>query len=1193
MPLRVVLIGFVAVSLAVVSAAQPPFQQSDTSAQFRDAVVDVASGRVFVAVQDRNEVWVYDPASWERLAQVPVGRGPSALAIDSGNQYLACVNRLDDSVSLIRLADLEAYTTLTTEKGPVSIAATSDGRFAVANMFSDSLSLIDPRGSGAALTIPDVAPVPVAVAANKGFLAVASRLDNALYLYPYGASNATGVVSLGEAAVAVEALPDNRFAVLTGSGLSLVDCQAMAVSTTRAVEGRSMTMDGDVLYVLGNGELHRFDSALKPVDNTPLTGAAAGLAAGGGVVVALDPAGRTWQVRNEASLQVREAAAPAPESSEPAVAIVEAVPVEETKEKDEPAAPVEEPEHSTTEPEEAALASVEEAASTEEHGTAEESEASTETAVELPAAEENPPTQQTGTAPKGHYREHPIHTTAVRAPTPRSRPAASPLDPLKRRSITDALMHPTEFGTPGAGFEAPDWTEPLKNVKAGHASAKDDRTVLEGDVRLRLGNMYFEADRFEYDQEAGYYHALGNVHVTQELSDFTAGEVRYQVPPEIDVPPPSILEPELTDQEQARRRLSLGNFEASDVLISEPARELQAGRTTYDFATGQGELTDVRGRADVFYYSAGKIVLKGPGTLDAEDLWVTTCDAENPHYKLRLKKLSVEEGQAVGGTNAQLMLWDTPTVLWLPKWRRGGQGDYPWTVDFDSGRRAELGYYLNVGQRFEMSPDWTLGPRIYPTEKEGVGLGADLDYDLTKNPASRLYRSQGRAHGLYTTKDRGYLHWYHRWELNDDLVLRMQAEQWGDKDFYKDFYYDQYRNRTTPRTFANVTYRQPGYIATGTARLNTHAWVYETERTPEATFHLLERPLGANFHITYDAVAGYYDREPRGSYGGRAVNVARLTYDWDPFQALSVTPFVEIEGTWYSDDRRGDESSTRFSQTTGVTLQTRFQRAYGGALGFSGFKHVVVPSLTYSYRPEATMDIESVPRFDALDNVYGRSRIETKIDNILYGRDAESEDVWQVGRLSLYQGNDFWNEFRTSEDYEAEIDIRPRPWWGFQLAAERHVISKDVDLDTPFFIERQFLEWYERVFNRPFNADREDEFNATYGDFNRVLTQVYYDETPIDGRLSGRLGFAYTETQSEVFNREILYGLGYKLGDKWGIAFEHRYDFEGDELRTQTYELRRVFHCLEAGLRFRDRESGFDIDFEISIAAFPGTGLKF
>jgi LPS-assembly protein len=107
------------------------------------------------------------------------------------------------------------------------------------------------------------------------------------------------------------------------------------------------------------------------------------------------------------------------------------------------------------------------------------------------------------------------------------------------------------------------------------------------------------------------------------------------------------------------------------------------------------------------------------------------------------------------------------------------------------------------------------------------------------------------------------------------------------------------------------------------------------------------------------------------------------------------------------------------------------------------------------------------------------------------------------------------------------------------------------------------------------------------------MAYLFYDDTYFNGKYDAKLGFSYTETGEQVYNREILYGLGYRIGEKWGVAFEQRYDFEMHELSQQKYQIRRNLHCWEAALTFRDRQSGWDCGIEFNIAAFPGARVKF
>ncbi len=1169
--------------------AESPFVPMETKGQVRDLAADPGTGYLYAAAFDRNAIWVLDPQTGEQIERLPAGAGPSALAVSVDGGYLACVNRLDNTLALYRTSDRQEVARIEVGAAPADVAALADGRFAVANSFSDTLTVVDPV-SGATTTPEGTPPVPTSLASAGGFFAAAGQSAPALHIFNAASLSPKTIVKLPGTVTALAGLGEDAFVVALEDALLAVSASAGAVRAEAALAVKALATDRGTVYALIENEVTILDAALEELDRLSLVAPAVRIVAGEGVVAALAPAAESWQLWNRAGLAVHSpATAAAPVAAAPVVS--EARPVDEEVPQVVEAEPVESAEAAGATPDQAVRIDAEPAPEPAE-------EAVPEPAAQSAApAEPEPVTEAVAeeSAVKGaRYRKYPIRTSGAYAPTP-GRPSAAPLSAPSRRTLADALLQPTELGAPGLGFEAPDWTQPLRDVEAGRSVLELDtgRTVLRDKVRLRLGEMYFHADSFSYSEEQGDYIAKGNVLIEQESSCIVADEVEYSVPAETELPPPSVLEPELSEQERAKRRLTLGHVRARNVHVIEPTRELKADYIDYDFATGQGEILNARGKAGLYFYSADKLKLTGQEALMGEEVWVTTCDHDPPHYKIRMSDLQLREDQTLAGSNARLQLGRLNTPLYLPRWRRGGTQGHPWTLDFDSGRRAEIGYYLNTGQRIEITPDWAIGPRIFPTEKEGIGLGGDIDYDFMDNPASRLYRTRGEAHGLYSTKDRGYLHWQHRYEHSNDLVVRMQVEHWGDRNFYKDFYYDEYRNRTTPRTFANVTYRQPGYIATGTVRASTHGWTRETERVPEGTFHLVERPLGKKLFLTFDTVNGYNNREPKGGAGARSANTARLTYDLDFAPALSLTPFTEMTGVWYSETREGEGAAGQFLPLAGVTGQTRFHRAYSGILGFSGFKHVIVPSVTYSYRPDTTLHIEEIPHYDALDTSFGRSRIETKIENVLYGRDAETGEVWQVGRLTLYQGNDFWNQYRKTDDYEIELDIRPRAWWGMQLVGERHVVTDDFDVDDPFAAQQAFFELYERIVGRPYDDDALFEYNALYGDYDRILAQLYYDDTVLGGRFNSRIGFAYTETNDRVFNREVLYGLGYQLGEKWGVGFEHRYDFETDELRAQTYELRRSLHCWEMAVRVRDRESGTDIDFEFNIKAFPGSKLKF
>lgn len=1127
-----ILSGFVAVLLAL-SASAAPFDAYDAEAQFRDAVFVPETNRIYFAVNNRDEIWVFDAGNQKRVETIPTGRGPVALSLSPDGAVMACVNRLDDSVSLIDMASGKLLETVPVGESPATLSVMPDGRFAVTNTFAGSVTILEPAAPFVTTTLENTPGFPSGAVASSRYLAIIGRTEPVLTLIPLDRMTERLQVTLRDIPQYVGALSGDRFVVGCPRELAIVDAASQRTIRIREMQLELMTVSRNEAFVIAEGQLIRFDASLAERERLPWDYQASKITVFQGHLLALNPRDRDWRLFPITEMPPSILAAPPPEEVL-------------------------------------------------------ESEATPET---------GPPKKKSLLA--RIFKRYPLRSSEKYV----AKPSASPSRQFAKRTITDAVRQPTEFGSLEAGFEPPDWTQPLRDVEAEKMTRDLQSGVLhlENNVRLRMGNMLFTADSLTHSEETGEIHVKGNVHVEQESSRLTASEMRYQLPQEKETeetPAPeseaqSPLAAELDDQERARQRLSVGKLEASDVHIVEPAREMKAKHLDYDFAAQTGELTDVRGRAGLYYFHAAKLELRGPEQIAGENVWLSTCDHENPHYQLRLKNFSLDENRVIRGSHARLQFGKMPTPLYLPRWRADLDKEDPWNIDFRSGRTAELGYYANFGTQFQINRDITLGPRFYPTEKEGVGFGLNLGYDFMETPSSPFFRSKGEARGLITTEGRGYGEWYHRYEYSNDLVLRGQLELWRDRDIYEDFHRELYRHRTSPRDFVNLTYRQPSYIATSTAKLNTHRWVYETEYLPEGTFHLIERRIAPNLYFTYDAAIGYNEREQNGDAGGRQANIARLTYSWAPFEGLALTPFWENEATFYATEDADDTAQARLSTMTGVTVQSRLHKTYPGFLGFSEFKHLVLPSVTASYRPKSTLSIEKSPRYDALDTVYGQARIESKLDNLIYGRDAYTNEVWQVGRLTLYQGNDLWNETTTAEDYEAEMDFRPRPWWGFQLAAERHKVNRDILPEFSIYQNDRFLQAYQLFFRKPWRLNPELEYNAMLGDFNRVLTHLYYDDTPLGGYFHGRVGFIYTETANRVYNRDILYRLGCKLGDHWGVWFEHVVDVSNGNLRIQTYELRRTLHCWETALRIRHRESGTDFNIEFNITAFPGTRIRF
>ncbi len=1160
-------------ALSIAASPAAAFERLDAGAQMRDVVLLPARGLAFFAVHDRNEVWAVNFITGDTVAKVAVGSRPISLALSDDGSVLACVNSLSNSLTLISVPDMESLGTVDVGKGANDVAPLPGGRFAVTCSFSDSVFIVD---ASKLIATPDsfnIFSVPNKVAASKSYLAVATRAPSAVSIFKHGESSASATITLGTAASGLAAMGGDRFVVATKSRLFLIDAATAKIIVEKEFAAGDLSVSGGDIYVLAGTKVLLLDESLTERAKFPLSVSGWSVAASGDAVVVVSPKDKAWH-RYGRTLAFVPVEKPR-EVEAPPVPVVEPEPIAPAEPKEEPK-PVEvtEPIVAAKKPEEAAP-------------------------PEKPAEEEKPDDVKPSwdTLKEERLGEAKLDESRKRREALEAREDDSVVKQLKQ-----TLVGGIEAGSWGPGFRIPDMSKEMvwesADLISGIPTDSDEPWRAEGNVKLRLDNTDMTLDELIYDRAAGEVRGTGNVLFEQEFATFRADSFYYKAGEGAGLPDLLMGAKKETDTAEDAgagevKEQQKGTIDATNVHVVEPLREFTADGLTYDLATKSGQIRNVQGRVGQYYFGAEIMDVSETEGVASHHAWVTTCDKEKPHYKLRVKRAVLRADDTVSVSSARLVLGKVATPLYWPQWTMSAGKRGQFRFDFDSGHRAEIGHFLNIGQQYFVTPHIALGLRLIPTSRAGVGLGFESDYDYTDLEDKPMFNATGSLRTLYTTEDRGYLEYYHRQEFHENTVLLLQAEQWSDREFYKDFYYGRYRDRLEPRTFANLTFTRPNYIATGTVKKTTHDFVGETERLPELSFHLLERPLLWNLYGTFDATGGYLEHEPFGERSGRLTSVGRLSLDWDLNEAFSVTPFAEATAVGYSKSLDDDSSDTNLGATLGVTLQTRLHRQFPGHFGFSGFKHVVVPSVTYSYSAEPSMELDERPYFDSHDSLVGRSRIESKIDNLLFGRFGATQEVWQVARLTLYQGNDFSNGTSKSQDFEVEFDLRPRQWWGWQFISEHHRVEDNVrDFRSAWWIQSGWLNRRDRPWWWFGDSRFYRFFSSPSGDYDRMLTSFYYDDTARGGKFAGEIGLAYAKTEEEYVNRELRYSAEYHMSDKWGLGFEHRYDFDRGNLYRQTYEVHRNLHCWDMISFVRKRSAGWDFGVEFTIKGLPGTHLK-
>lgn len=1137
-------------AICLIGCVAPAFAQfsefSAITGPSRDMILDAERARLYVSQYDDGSVLRFDVASATLIDVIPTAAGASSLALSVDGRILACVNRLDQTVSLIDLNSGELVYTVPVGEMPADIAALPGGGFAVANAFSDSVSIIDDR-VGVATELAGIGSVPATIASTSDRLAIGMRVSRSVLLRSPAKPEADVVVELDSPPVAIQPLPDGHFVVATRDSLIKIEGESGAVMNRAEFAPSHLALSGRTLYAANTDALAEFDLALQEQRRTSVNGLSALAAAGGTVFFAAGNA-------------VHQMGTFAPDvvTSDPRPVQAPAVSAETIAAAEEVETVIEDATEPSSPPEPAV-----------ESDTPYEPPVEDEPELPEPIAEEPlaepPPTVEPEEGPSSEvFVPRPARPRyhALRLGYVSQRPHAPYLGLGAAEKFREDLRRALDFEGEYAGLVGLNWQRNPEPERFDSWIRQGATDTFEGDVEFHVDDAVVQAESMVRDDDTGDITMSGGVVVAREGDRFRADYLQVRAPDN------------LTEREQLagipivphgyrppRRYAYAGFVDAANVEWHETYRDLTANSLELKLDTQDIEAERVHGRAGGLFFDADRLTVAGPDSVLAEHAWLTTCDHDPPHYTLNFKNAALTDG-ILHARNARMEFWGIPTPLVIPRLKFDpDRANRRYRPDIEIGSSSDIGQFVNLGQWLSVSPYLDLGIRTMPTSRDGFGYGLDAEYDFRGDPRTPLFRSEGSLRSLHTTNDRGYIDFRHR----QDLTLRTrfvgQVQQWSDEDFLNDWFHDDFEDQNGPRTFANFTHTRPGQILTLTASPATHNFLHYSEKLPEVTYHLLDRQIAKNLYLSWDSFAGYYELDPASISTERLVNIARLSYDIQLGRMLNIVPFVEADLAIYEDRLVDEDSEDRLGVTSGITFQSRFQRTMRGIGPYERLKHIVVPSVTYINRPDPSGDPSRIPQLDGLDFRPGRERVEGKIENVFLARHRDTKDIWQIAHLALYAGSDFESEIGTSDDVELEFSFRPIPKWGLFASAEHH--------------------------------DAEAGGGVPGGEFNRALGYIFYDNAYQSNTFNARLGFSYSDLDQPLDQRELLYGAGVRLGKKWSVGFEHRLELENNEITREVYEIRRLMHDWEVAVRIRDREEGVDASVSITLIDFPTASVQF
>ncbi|NQT33245.1 MAG: LPS assembly protein LptD [Candidatus Omnitrophica bacterium] len=722
---------------------------------------------------------------------------------------------------------------------------------------------------------------------------------------------------------------------------------------------------------------------------------------------------------------------------------------------------------------------------------------------------------------------------------------------------------PEEEGLIGEEFPEP--REPGEFPEEGDY---EPRPAFDRGVSPAAGqSIVVDGDKVEFFEREGRIVAEGNVSITHGSTTLTCDKI------EVDT--------------RTRQAFCEGN-----VRVEQPAGVLTGERIRYDFDRERGEVIGAKVEAFPWFGEADETSKIGENEYFLKKGFITTCDLDAPHYRVKAHEIRVFPNDKVIAKNVTFYIGKVP-VLWLPYYY------HPYIqsrakVQFMPGRSSDWGYFLLSAWRFYLRGDSKADIFLDYRSSKGFAEGANIYYNMADfglpglgSGIFRMYFVHQNGPGTYDKSafsDNGVersngtdavfrqrLQWKHRVDFQPGTVGMFEFNKVTDENFLKDYFYNEYEEANrVPLNYGSIVSSNNNYSASILGNVRVNDFYTVVERLPEAKLDVYSQQLW-NTPLYYEAnyTASVFKKAYRKQDKRAAEKVNRL----DVFQKISmiaslgplkITPYGTFRGTFYSAKGGENKAVGRSILGTGVDLYMRFFKTYDVATNFlkldiNELRHIITPSAGFSYEGMPTVDPNDLYQMDSIDALDHSTKVSFSLENKLQTRRQRGDSlvVDDLARFIMsadcfYVMEKSWDGLKGHtqlRNFTFDLELRPYSW--FWVDGDMEIDAKDESLKSSS-VELSIRPW----------------------DFLRFDLGYRYEKMLPDNR------------------NQLIMDLNYMINPKWKVGIYERFDVETRKVEEQQYSITRDLHCWEVevvydidGSNFLKDEYTFWVVFKIK--AFP------
>ncbi|HOU97675.1 MAG TPA: putative LPS assembly protein LptD [Bacteroidales bacterium] len=711
----------------------------------------------------------------------------------------------------------------------------------------------------------------------------------------------------------------------------------------------------------------------------------------------------------------------------------------------------------------------------------------------------------------------------------------------------------------------------------------------------------------------------------------------------------------------------------------------EAKTLRYNFNSKKGIITDVTTEQSGGYLHGSKTKKFEDNHVCLTNAHYTTCNLEHPHFYITLSKAKVIPNDKIVSGPAYLVIEDIPIPLGIPfGFFPNKKGNKSGILIPEYGEEEQRGFFLRNGGYYIAINDYMDLSIIGEGYTKG-SWGASLLSNYKKR-----YKYNGNFNISYSNiivSEKGlpnyqnnkayYLRWNHSQDSKAHPYHNFSANVNIGSQTYNRFNMYSYQNRLRSEMQSSVSYRQqwpnsPFNLSANLRHSQNFSDSTITLSLPDIYFSMSRKTLFKKIGISYSSnlqnsihtkedklltdntlhqmrngikhsvpvsanfkILKYVNLNPSLTYTERWY-VSKINKEWIPTQIIGNDTIAEYlkTDTIQGFSRAGDWAfSLPFS-----TQLYGFYLPRNPTKRFKGLRHLMTPTVSFSYRPDYTNLYYKTTQKDT----YGNTETYSIFQNGIFGTPPSGK----YGMVNFSLNNQFEMKMKEKNDTANKVNkitlldqlsintsynlaIDSLNWQPVQLQA-RTTLFKILNLYAnatynlySFDSLGRFINTFEyqrtKKLANLIQANISSSFSINSDGFtknkNNITTEVArqaavaaglpddYMNNYVDFKIPWTLQITYTLSQSNYFNvssqkleprtiQTLSFSGDLSLTQKWKISFSSGYDFISHKFTYTNLNIYRDLHCWEMRLSWIPFGTYRSYSFQINVKSSILQDLK-